>query len=385
VKEEKNAILIMGMHRSGTSIASAIISAFGFSLGINQLPPNEENEKGFFENSAIVELNDELLRYMNLAWDSIGFTWNVGFSDEEFAGFREKARAILINEFSDCKNIVIKDPRLCYLFEFWQGILVENGYSIRCIVLVRNPLECARSQERRHDKDPDFHVLGKYTDQVLLLWYTYLRKALMAIGSEPTIVVSYEGLLTQSAEWIEKLSRFAGVTLTEKQKSDYVISLIDQNLKHNFAGLKDLQEVEPEGGFVSQLFNGLSSLTGSDQSDLATQLDRLLRETPEFSKLLPLYIYQVERLHGMAYHTGISLRHRLISSGHKVDEAEREAKELRIRYEKLESEYSTLEFEYSTLESEYSTLETQLSEILKRRTVRLSMYIQKALKRVRII
>ena len=103
---------------------------------------------------------------------------------------------------------------------------------------------------------------------------------------------------------------------------------------------------------------------------METELDRLLSDTPDFTRLLSLYVYQVERLHGMAYHTAISLRHRLISSLHKLDEIESSILESRIRYEKLASQYSSLE--------------AQLSELLESRAVRLNLFINKMFKHLRI-
>lgn len=287
------------------------VRGLGYHLGATLLPPNDENPKGFFENAAIVHLNDELLWHMEVAWDSLGFIWNVDFDAAEFEPFRKQARAVLASEFPATGNIAIKDPRLCLLAPFWRRVLEEHGYTSLYVVVVRNPLECARSQQRRHAADPDFHVVGKHTEQMLLLWYTYLRKALTAIGDGLSAIVSYKGLIANPDAGLENLAAFLGTTLG-KSSADYG-HIISHELKRCNATLEDLQRVEPDGGFVSQLFVGLAELSDHEPPVKPGQFEKLLAEVPSFAELLPLYQRQTERLHGMAYHTAISLRDRLIA------------------------------------------------------------------------
>lgn len=53
-----NAILISGMHRSGTSALTRILNLLGTELGNDLLPPHADNPHGYWESGAAVALND---------------------------------------------------------------------------------------------------------------------------------------------------------------------------------------------------------------------------------------------------------------------------------------------------------------------------------------
>ncbi|MCW1935103.1 hypothetical protein OMD46_00125 [Pseudomonas sp. MDMC_285] len=48
--EQTKIIVVLGMHRSGTSVVTRTLEALGISLGENLMPPAENNnEKGFLK------------------------------------------------------------------------------------------------------------------------------------------------------------------------------------------------------------------------------------------------------------------------------------------------------------------------------------------------
>ena len=49
VRALKNAVLILGMHRSGTSSVAGSLVALGGAAPLHLLPPQADNEKGFWE------------------------------------------------------------------------------------------------------------------------------------------------------------------------------------------------------------------------------------------------------------------------------------------------------------------------------------------------
>ena len=59
-------IVILGMHRSGTSAITRGLQVMGVSLGNNLMPPMEDvNAKGFWEDIDLVALNVEILNVRN--------------------------------------------------------------------------------------------------------------------------------------------------------------------------------------------------------------------------------------------------------------------------------------------------------------------------------
>ena len=63
-------IVVLGMHRSGTSLITRSLAAIGANFGNNLIPPQPDNDKGFWEDSDIIAFNDELLNSCGMTWYS---------------------------------------------------------------------------------------------------------------------------------------------------------------------------------------------------------------------------------------------------------------------------------------------------------------------------
>jgi len=72
-KHIENIVIVLGMHRSGTSAFTGTLKIAGLDLGSDIMQANEYNVKGYFENNKIVELNDKILSYFKASWDSMFF------------------------------------------------------------------------------------------------------------------------------------------------------------------------------------------------------------------------------------------------------------------------------------------------------------------------
>ena len=185
---DKRAVLVLGMHRSGTSAVSRFVNMLGFDLGEHLMEAREDNPKGFWENSEIVRFNEELMAADGIRWDSLELdispTIEKGSSDKS----RKAAREILQNEFSS-DQILIKDPRLCRLLPVWQEVLADQDFDIVPIAVMRDPTAVARSLETR-DMMP--------TSRGLLLWLLYILDVMHHL-SDPPILIDYD-LVMNDAE-----------------------------------------------------------------------------------------------------------------------------------------------------------------------------------------
>ena len=63
--------LVLGCHRSGTSLFSSILNELGGKLPSNLLRASLTNIRGFNESWHWVHTNDLILKRMGLTWDSI--------------------------------------------------------------------------------------------------------------------------------------------------------------------------------------------------------------------------------------------------------------------------------------------------------------------------
>ncbi len=69
---EHQAILVLGMHRSGTSALTRVLNLLGAELGSRLMPAvSGNNENGFWENQDAVDIHEALLSDLGRNWHDI--------------------------------------------------------------------------------------------------------------------------------------------------------------------------------------------------------------------------------------------------------------------------------------------------------------------------
>ncbi|MFV0411626.1 MAG: glycosyltransferase [Paracoccus sp. (in: a-proteobacteria)] len=135
-----NILIVMGMHRSGTSFLTHCMEILGFGMPGDRADPAWDNPHGHFEPQAIVNLNEGLLSRDGAIWTRIG-KLNIPPMPAEMA-------SALKLSFGTAPRIAIKDPRMSLLMSAWRPCLEGLG---PCAVLIalRHPGEVAASLARR--------------------------------------------------------------------------------------------------------------------------------------------------------------------------------------------------------------------------------------------
>ncbi|MFC1701750.1 hypothetical protein ACFL1J_03265 [Pseudomonadota bacterium] len=146
------------MHRSGTSCISGMLQAAGFfSDIIDEWSP--DNTKGSRENSAIVILNDSLLRKGGGSWRQTDFSLSPSLRH------KERRNEILKTLTSAQRPWMFKDPRTLLTLPFWLEALPD----IKMLGIFRHPMAVAKSLSTRNSMP----VL-----EGLHLWRVYNQKLL---------------------------------------------------------------------------------------------------------------------------------------------------------------------------------------------------------------
>ena len=65
------ALLILGMHRSGTSAVTGALALRGVYLGQDLMPPGPDNPRGFWEHAGVVAIHERLLEALDRRWDDL--------------------------------------------------------------------------------------------------------------------------------------------------------------------------------------------------------------------------------------------------------------------------------------------------------------------------
>src|ERR1700722_9316263 len=65
------ALIVLGMHRSGTSALTGVLHHLGVALGERLMPTSPDNPRGYWEHNDIVDVDHRLMATFGRTWDDI--------------------------------------------------------------------------------------------------------------------------------------------------------------------------------------------------------------------------------------------------------------------------------------------------------------------------
>ena len=258
------AMLVMGMHRSGTSALTAGMSSAGCFV-INNVAPNEDNPKGFFEHQEVQALNDEILRENNSFWGNPSYNSDLdklSISDKANEHYVRKAEKILL-AYKDKSQFVIKDPRLSLLAHFWEPVICnELNAKIHNIVVLRNPLEVISSLLKRNQIHPHLS-LGEDRENMLRIWILYNYKLLSNFKSDNNYLVSFDHFLKEPKNILIDIFDKFSLSMDEEKVNQFSDRFLDKNLKHHDFKLSDneLSGISKDLAWAEKLYCDLKSFS----------------------------------------------------------------------------------------------------------------------------
>jgi hypothetical protein len=225
-------IIVLGMHRSGTSLVTGLLGKMGADLGPGGVDSevNAGNPKGFFERRDVIEINDDLLAGQGAAWYRPA-SFPIGESipiPQEDTDTRIKA---LIGNLDARRPWVIKDPRLCLTFPIWRARLEAPV----CVLVYRSPLEVAQSLKNRDDF-PIFFGLA--------LWEYYTLAALVGSVGMPRIWVSHRQMVEDPVAAVGQFHQAlqaCGLTTLRRPSPEEIADFVDPAL-HRARGTPEEQD-----------------------------------------------------------------------------------------------------------------------------------------------
>jgi hypothetical protein len=265
---KRQAILVLGMHRSGTSALGGALNALGVTAPKTLLAPRPDNPRGFFESAVFADAHDALLESAGSCWDDwrrLDSRIGPKIADQH----RQKLKAVLIDEFEDARLIFIKDPRMCRFVPFTLSVLAELDVSAAAILPIRNPLEVAHSLKRRND-----FSLSKS----LLLWLRHVLDAEFNSRGLPRYFVPYERLLNHWRLYMDRAAERINVSWPARSDSsaETIQNFLTVDLYHEKASLEDLQNHPGATSLARQTYEILMAFTvDRENADLLHQLDQI--------------------------------------------------------------------------------------------------------------
>jgi len=265
---DRRIVAVVGMHRSGTSLATEILLRLGAHTREALLPANDFNARGYWEDSDVVAIHDRILSGLNRSLES----WQgalplpEGWTDQPQVTEQIQAlEALVRSEFArregkDSGPWVIKDPRICRLLPLWRRICETNGIALSAVLCVRTPDAVAASLNKRDRLPAGF---GR------LVWLVNLLDALRDGGDLIGGCVSYDQWFSNAAWQITTLSRVSGLAVSDSEMEAITSEVITDTLRHH-GGTR-------QQGIADRLYGELDqwAATGVRPEDLDRQIGQI--------------------------------------------------------------------------------------------------------------
>lgn len=229
----KKCLVVLGMHRSGTSAFTGILDLLGINLGSKLLETQPDNPKGFFENKYVVLANDCILDTLQTSWDDTFALTPDWLQQFEHSALPHDIRTFLRDDISDNELSALKDPRLCRLLPLWLPLFAAENVEPHFALVIRNPLEIADSLQRRN---------GFSTEKSIILWMRHMLEAERHTRDLPRCFVKFDSLLANPEDTIQKAFSSASLEVPtfSDAHSQELTQFLDSNMRHHQVSDREL-------------------------------------------------------------------------------------------------------------------------------------------------
>lgn len=253
----RRAVIVMGMHRSGTSAMTRVLNLLGLQLNNKILPPQKDNPAGFWESNEVIEINAEIMIRFNSSWDDFLPLANGWDSSDKIVDLYTKAESVLTDDFDGSPYYLLKDPRLCKLMPFWRRTLIKLGFDIYYVCVTRNPLEVMSSQATRDKTSPL---------KSSLLWLTHVITSEYHTRDAQRIFVTYQQLISDWRQVINRISKQFEIQfpIDPDIAAPEIAKFLNCDMRHHIKSAKDLDNNPYCQGEIQQWHEALLAASNDD-------------------------------------------------------------------------------------------------------------------------
>ena len=234
-----------------------MLNLCGADLGRDLLPPKQDNERGFWENSALLALHERFLAEAGLHWHDLALLpeeWRDGAAARHFVAALPE---VLSRQFGDSPLFLVKDPRLSLLAPLWVEVLERRAVRPVFVITIRHPNEVAASLAKRDGFSPA---------RSHLLWLQHLLEAEHATRGHRRVFVHYERVLNDWQAELERIAAALEITWPNAgaDTGEQIAAFITPSLRHHGSDAREL--AAPLPAIVQEAYSIASSAAAGSAS-----------------------------------------------------------------------------------------------------------------------
>ncbi|CAA0107475.1 Uncharacterised protein [Halioglobus japonicus] len=345
------AVLVLGMHRSGTSAVTRVVNLLGAELSKKLLPPSPgENETGFWESWQLYDLQEELLASAGSSWEDwrpLDSNW---LENPTARPIVDRIIEHVQDDFAGSPLFAIKDPRNCRLMPLWREVLEKLGASPRVLLPVRNPLEVAESLRKRN---------GISLPRGYLIWLRHVLDAEYNSRSIPRLVFSYNSLLQDWKAFASQSAQALGISwpADSAETAAQIDEFLQSGSKHHTFDETQLAADPSVSAWVKDAYTALNMLMESPESQTAfTMLDKIRCEFDQagiiFGEILAEEEFSSAQLQSNLANDENTCK-RCDKQQAKINDLERRQSQLQDDKSQLRASYAALQTELKSAQSAF--------------------------------
>lgn len=258
---QNRLVVVLGMHRSGTSAITRGLGVLGVGLGSNLHPAGFDNPKGFWEDRCVLDINEALLALQASAYDRLGLAQQTLSSSAELSRLKLKAAQLVQERLAAVDGIWgFKDPRTCRLLSFWQEIFSAAECRVSYVIVLRNPASVAASLGRRNEMP---------AEKSYWLWLQHMLPAVMQSRGVERVVVDYDAFIDAPYEQLARIAKAIDLPLPARETAEmreFEGEFLEPALRHTSFSLQQLKLDNRASVSVCELYQILSAVARDEAS-----------------------------------------------------------------------------------------------------------------------
>lgn len=278
-------IIILGMHRSGTSMITGLLQQCGLYLGEPEalMPPHpEDNAEGYWEHQAISNLNEEMLVQLGGNWRTPPPLVQGWSNHEALETFWQRFNH-LTADFDSHGDWGWKDPRNSLTLEFW----LKHMPDLKVLLCLRNPFEVAESLSTgkpMRDMTPS---------AALALWGDYHRAIFQQNILDRVIVTHYDSYFYDAKAELQRVLAALALPVSAHHLEN-ALKTIHPTSKHQRIP-DSLASDDIESDEVRQYYETLCQRAGEVFQKQRSDSDYVLKSTESYARRLRGTIAQLKQ------------------------------------------------------------------------------------------